>query len=108
MINRKTIPKVLWLKLFNFSGSNVNKQRKGDDWTPLFVAAMLGRQEVALLLLQAGADTRITDNEDRTAEIVARQYGHHMVADAIIRFANQLSFFQRIHLQEFLELVLVL
>ena len=29
-----------------FSGSNVNKQRKCDDWSPLFVAAMLGRVEV--------------------------------------------------------------
>ena len=74
------------IKTFKLTGSNVNKQRKGDDWTPLFVAAMLGRQEVALLLLQAGADTRITDNEDRTADMVARQFGHHMVADTIIRF----------------------
>ena len=29
-----------------FPGSNVNKQRRCDDWSPLFVAAMLGRVEV--------------------------------------------------------------
>ena len=63
----------------------MNKQRKGDDWTPLFVAAMLGRLDVALLLLQAGADVRMMDNEDRTADMVARHFGHHMVADAILR-----------------------
>ena len=63
----------------------MNKQRKGDDWSPLFVAAMLGRVEVTLLLLQAGADVRLMDSEERTADMVARQYGHHMVADIINR-----------------------
>jgi len=65
------------------AGANVNKQRKGDGWTPLFVAAMLGRLDIATLLLQAGADTRVEDEEDRTAEMIAHQYGHHMVADII-------------------------
>ena len=64
----------------------MNKQRKGDDWSPLFVAAMLGRVEVTLQLLQAGADTRLVDSEEMTADMVARQYGHHMVADIINRF----------------------
>ena len=68
------------------TGANVNKQRKGDDWSPLFVAAMLGRVEVTLQLLQAGADTRLVDSEEMTADMVARQYGHHMVADIINRF----------------------
>lgn len=65
---------------------------------------------MALLLVQAGADTRLMDSEERTADMVssqseeaicdssdqseafydrnecfqvARQYGHHMVADII-------------------------
>ena len=66
---------------------------------------------MALLLVQAGADTRLTDSDERTADMVsvscqpirsllkanqkhchvnwnarfqvARQYGHHMVADII-------------------------
>ena len=46
---------------------------------------MLGRQDIATLLLQAGADPRVEDEEDRTAEMVATQYGHHMVADIINR-----------------------
>ena len=70
----------------------MNKQRKGDDWTPLFVAAMLGRMEVVLLLVQAGADTRLMDTEERTADMVARQYGHHMVADIINRWHYAYSF----------------
>ena len=59
--------------------------REGDGWSPLFVAAMLGRLETANLLLQAGADTSVRDSLDRTADIVARSFGHHSVADIIIR-----------------------
>lgn len=73
-------------KCFIFlSGANVNKQRDGDGWSPLFVAAMLGRLETANLLLQAGADTTVRDSQDRTADIVARHFGHHSVADMILR-----------------------
>ena len=72
-------------KINYLQGANVNKQRQGDEWSPLFVAAMLGRLEVTLLLVQAGADTRLQDTEERTADMVARMYGHHMVADIINR-----------------------
>ena len=66
----------------------MNKQRAGDGWTPLFIAAMLGRLDIATLLLQAGADSRLEDEEDRTAEMIAHQYGHHMVADIINRWVK--------------------
>ena len=66
----------------------MNKQREGDGWTPLFIAAMLGRLDIATLLLQAGADSRLEDEEDRTAEMIAHQYGHHMVADIINRWVK--------------------
>ena len=49
------------------------------------MAAMLGRLETANLLLQAGADTTVRDSQDRTADIVARHFGHHSVADMILR-----------------------
>jgi len=65
------------------AGSHVNKIRSGDGWTPLFISAMLGRLDIANLLLQAGADPRIEDEGERTAQMVATQYGHHMVADII-------------------------
>ena len=66
----------------------MNKQRLGDEWSPLFVAAMLGRVEVVLLLVQAGADTSLMDSDQRTPDLVARQYGHHMVADIINRCSS--------------------
>ena len=37
-----------------FIGANPNVQRKDDLWSPLFMAAMLGRTQVANLLLQVG------------------------------------------------------
>ena len=49
------------------------------------MAAMLGRLDTANLLLQAGADTSVLDSLDRTADMVARHFGHHSVADIILR-----------------------
>jgi hypothetical protein len=37
---------------FLATGASPNVQRKDDLWTPLFVAAMLGRTQVANMLLQ--------------------------------------------------------
>ncbi len=37
---------------FSGAGASPNVQRKDDLWTPLFVAAMLGRTQVANMLLQ--------------------------------------------------------
>ena len=55
------------------------------------MAAMLGRLDTANLLLQAGADTSVRDSLDRTADIVARSFGHHSVADIIIRSLRTVS-----------------
>ena len=52
------------------------------------MAAMLGRLETANLLLQAGADTSVLDSLDRTADMVARHFGHHSVADIILRLGT--------------------
>jgi hypothetical protein len=38
--------------ILSLIGANPNVQRKDDLWSPLFVAAMLGRTQVANLLLQ--------------------------------------------------------
>jgi len=65
------------------AGSNVNAQRTNDGFSALHVAAMVGRLEVANLLLQAGADTTLEDNEGRTAGMVAEMYKHLPVADCI-------------------------
>ena len=75
----------------------MNKQRLGDEWSPLFVAAMLGRVEVVLLLVQAGADTTLMDSDQRTPDLVARQYGHHMVADIINRCSSDSVTISAVH-----------
>ncbi len=33
-------------------GANPNVQREGDEWSPLFIAAMLGKSKIANILLQ--------------------------------------------------------
>ena len=45
----------------------------------------MGAEEAALLLLHAGADPSIQDDEERTAGQVARRWGHSKVADIIER-----------------------
>ena len=66
---------------------------------------MLGRLDIATLLLQAGADTRVEDEEEQTAEAIAHQYGHHMVADTINRYVNKSEFPPIIALAFFIALV---
>jgi hypothetical protein len=58
IISRATVCFMLPLEYFKpvhvffGSGASPNVQRKDDLWTPLFVAAMLGRTQVANMLLQ--------------------------------------------------------
>jgi hypothetical protein len=47
-----TLGVFLTLPCFFGTGASPNVQRKDDLWTPLFVAAMLGRTQVANMLLQ--------------------------------------------------------
>ena len=61
------------------------------------MAAMLGRVEVVLLLVQAGADTTLMDSDQRTPDLVARQYGHHMVADIINRCSSDSVTISAVH-----------
>ena len=62
----------------------MNAARSSDGWTPLFVAAMLGRLEVVLVLLQSGADPALLDTSGRSAAALASQYSHHAVADTLV------------------------
>jgi hypothetical protein len=49
----------LTLPCFFGAGASPNVQRKDDLWTPLFVAAMLGRTQVANMLLQVSFSQEI-------------------------------------------------
>ena len=73
------------LLTFFLSGAKVDMQRWTDGWTALHMAAMMGLEEVALMLLQAGASTHLEDEEGMRPSQVARQWRHTSVADIIER-----------------------
>ena len=51
--------------------------------TPLMVAAAHGQGNIAVRLLRAGADPRITDGEGRTAAGIAEDFGHGEIAQML-------------------------
>jgi ankyrin repeat protein len=61
------------------AGADPNaKQRHG--WTPLHAAAQTGDRAVVEALLQAGADPAITNDDGKTAAMLARANGHAQIA----------------------------
>jgi len=58
-------------------GADVNKKSLVIDWTPLMIAAYLGKTEVARELIQAGADINAVNKKDKnkTALDYAREHG---------------------------------
>ncbi len=67
----------------HFLHVQVDPDRMGDGWTPLHLAAMFGKKEVALKLLEAGADTSIKSSIGETAEDVAKRFNNHRLADVL-------------------------
>ena len=61
----------------------MNQPRWSDKWTVLHVAAMVGAREVTGMLLQAGANTTLLDEEGRTAAQLAKGYGFIVLSDTI-------------------------
>ena len=72
-------------------GAELNPVRKTDGWTPLHLAAMFGKCDVAHVLLEAGVDTSIKDDDGKTAEDVAKQYRKYNFADFLSRFVYKFS-----------------
>ena len=70
----------------------MNPRREGDGWTPLHLAAMFGKCDVAQVLLEAGASSSIIGSDGKTAEDVAKQYRHHCLADILHRLAPMFLF----------------
>ena len=58
---------------------NILHRRKTDGWTPLHLATMFGKVEVAKVLLRAGADPKLRaeliDLDTVNAEQMARKLG---------------------------------
>ena len=61
----------------------MNQPRWSDKWTVLHVAAMVGAREVTRMLLQAGANTTLLDEDGRTAAQLANGYGFTVLSDTI-------------------------
>lgn len=59
-----------------------------EGMTALMFAAKADRAEMALELLEHGADKTLRDNEGRTAEDMARLNGHYALATYIKEFEN--------------------
>ena len=63
--------------------SEPNAIDKEEHFTPLMHAAAEGHLEVVKVLMENGADPKLTDVDGDTAESFARQNGHQAVADYI-------------------------
>ena len=47
----------------------------------LHLAAMMGEAGTVRMLVEAGANTSLRDNEDRTPEVIATRFRRHEIAD---------------------------
>ena len=71
----------------------MNPRREGDGWTPLHLASLFGKVEVAQALMEAGARPSVKGSDGLTAEDVAKKYRHHALADILHRSTLQTSNF---------------
>ena len=68
---------------------NINLNvRNAHGYTPLYVAVDRGREQSARLLINAGADINISDNNQWTALHWAAYYGYIKIVDALIHVPN--------------------
>ena len=58
-------------------------QRTTDGWTPLHLAAMLGKTEEARILIRAGSDADITDKCGFRAAQIAQRFRFHQLRDIL-------------------------
>ena len=57
--------------------------RQQVGYTPLMGAAAAGRDDIADLLLEKGADPALVSEDGKTAADVAREHGHTALADRL-------------------------
>ena len=69
--------------LLTESGAQIDPDRMGDGWTPLHLAAMFGKTDVAIKLLEMGADPTTRGSHGDTAEDVAKHFKNHRLADIL-------------------------
>lgn len=71
---------VATVKLLISRNADLEIREKTFEWTPLFVAAVDGSEEIALLLLEAGAQAEILDQSGWSAKEHAALRGHLALA----------------------------
>ena len=67
--------------------------KQGDGWTPLHLAAMMNKYDVALKLLEMGADSKTQALNGDTAQDIARKFKHYHLADVLNRYFSILFCF---------------
>ena len=67
-------------------GANVNSPDTANRKTPLYKAASKGHKEAVLMLLEAGADPAIANDDGITPAVAAKEYNHPEIADVISSF----------------------
>ena len=65
----------------DYPGAKINQQRWTDGWTATHVAAMAGEADTVRMMVEAGANTSLRDNEDRTPEAIATRFRRQEIAD---------------------------
>lgn len=64
--------------------------RTKDGWTPLLIATLHGAEDIVSILLQAGADTKITIN-GQTALMLAAEMGHDKVIQLLLEHGADIN-----------------
>lgn len=82
--------KVEFIQLLLTYGANINSRLSIDHHeTPLMIAARMGATEAARALLEGGADPKLQDLADMTAEGIAKQEGHQGVVQVIQEYLRK-------------------
>jgi len=69
-------------------GAPVDARQQG-GWVPLHAAAQNGDRDMVALFISHRADTKITNDDGKTAAMIAREKGHTHVADALEQSAQK-------------------
>ncbi|OEY86820.1 hypothetical protein BIY23_02200 [Wolbachia pipientis] len=64
-------------------GLSINPKKRDDAFTPLFIAAGIGHQNITRLLLDSGADPEIRNKDGKTALDLAKEAGHTEIIDML-------------------------
>jgi ankyrin repeat protein len=83
------------------------RERDGEGYTALHLAALCDHEEMVQALLLAGADPTIKDNEGRTPQAIAVEYGHGGCAD-VFEVSMPQSHFNAHNMQKCLASVIIL